>query len=271
MHHRSNRGDNEKAQRLLDRALELDDGYAHAHAWKACVLGQTWVHNWCESRPATEARISAELQLALALDDNDSDVHRILASINVVQNHLDQAVYHQRRALALNPNDDLIVVQEGEILTWLGRADEGIEWIRKAMRLNPYHPERFWSHLAACFAARRYQEAIDALCITRPDAAQLAQGRRLPRPPWRRGGVSGAARRDTGPGAGLCRDRKSSPPCTTCGRPTASIIGRHCSRPAFASEFPEAATIEESTPRVLRGVIPFRLRRTFQWHSTSTR
>ena len=25
--------------------------YAHAHAWKACVLGQTWVYNWCESRP----------------------------------------------------------------------------------------------------------------------------------------------------------------------------------------------------------------------------
>ena len=40
------------------------------------------------------------------------------------------------------------------------------------MRLNPYHPERFWSHLArACFAARRYAEAVDALrCISSPDA-----------------------------------------------------------------------------------------------------
>ncbi len=32
------------------------------------------------------------------------------------------------------------------------------------MRLNPYHPERFWSHLArAYFVARRYEEAIKAL------------------------------------------------------------------------------------------------------------
>ena len=40
------------------------------------------------------------------------------------------------------------------------------------MRLNPYHPERFWSHLArACFAARRYGDAVDALkCISSPDA-----------------------------------------------------------------------------------------------------
>ena len=31
------------------------------------------------------------------------------------------------------------------------------------MRLNPYHPERFWSHLGrAYFVARRYAEAADA-------------------------------------------------------------------------------------------------------------
>ena len=171
LHHRSNRDDNAKAQQLLDRAIQLDPTYAHAHAWKACVLGQTWVYNWCESRPDTQARIMASLQAALALDDNDSDVHRILAAINVIQDNFDKAVYHQRRALSLNPNDDLVVVQQGEILTWLGQPEEGIEWIRKAMRLNPYHPERFWSHLArACFTARRYQDALEALkCISAPE------------------------------------------------------------------------------------------------------
>ena len=98
--------------------------------------------------------IRAALEVALALDDNDSDVHRILAAINLIQENYELASYHQRRALSLNPNDDLVVVQQGEMLTWLGQPDEGIEWIRKAMRLNPYHPERFWNHLArACFAA----------------------------------------------------------------------------------------------------------------------
>jgi adenylate cyclase len=65
--------------------------------------------------------------------------------------------------LRLNPNDDLIVVQQGELMTWLGRADEGVDWILKAMRLNPYHPERFWGHLGrAYFVAHRYPEAIAA-------------------------------------------------------------------------------------------------------------
>jgi len=178
LHHRSNREDNAKAQQLFDRAIELDPNYAHAHAWKACVLGQTWVYNWCESRLETQQRIVASLKTALALDDNDSDVHRVLAAINVIQENFDEAVYHQRRALGLNPNDDLVVVQQGEILTWLGQPEEGIEWIEKAMRLNPYHPERFWSHLArACFSARRYRDAIDALkCIAAPDPLQRALG-----------------------------------------------------------------------------------------------
>ena len=165
LHHRSSKADNAEALRLLERAIALEPDYAHAHAWKACTLGQCYVYGWFEDRDATVRQIVEELQYALGLDENDSDVHRILAAVNLAAHHdHEKAFYHQERALTLNPNDDLIVVQQGEILTWLGRPEEGIEWIQKAMRLNPYHPERFWSHLArACFTARRYEDAIKAL------------------------------------------------------------------------------------------------------------
>ena len=171
LHHRSTKADNEQAQQLLDRALTLDPNYAHAHAWKACVLGQTWVYDWCGDRDATYREIAAELETSLGLDDNDSDVHRILAAVNLNRDDHDRAAYHQERALALNPNYDLVVVQQGELLTWLGRPEEGIDWIRKAMRLNPYHPERFWSHLGrACYCAEKYAEAAEAFArLTRPD------------------------------------------------------------------------------------------------------
>jgi adenylate cyclase len=86
-------------------------------------------------------------------------------------NEHDKAAYHQDRALSLNPNSDLIVVQQGEVLTWLGRPKEGIEWIRRSMQLNPYHPERFWSHLGrAQYTARNYADAIESFSkLTAPD------------------------------------------------------------------------------------------------------
>jgi adenylate cyclase len=121
-------------------------------------------------------QLAAELEIALALDDNDSDVHRILAALNLLRGDYDKAAYHQERALALNPNHDLVMVQQGELLTWLGRPEEGIDWIKKAMRLNPYHPERFWSHLGrACYCAEKYAEAVEAfLRIRRSDQTHHA-------------------------------------------------------------------------------------------------
>ena len=171
LHHASRRECNAEALRNLDRAIALDPNYAHAHAWKACVTGQAWLHNWCEDRSASEQTIVNELQTALALDDNDADVHRILAALKLNFNEHDKAAYHQGRALSLNSNSDLIVVQQGELLTWLGRPEEGIEWVRRAMRLNPYHPERFWSHLGrAQYSARAYGDAIESFSkLTAPD------------------------------------------------------------------------------------------------------
>jgi adenylate cyclase len=162
-HHRATAADNEQALSLLDRAIALDSGYAQAHAWKACVLGQAWVNGYAADRDAAFRQVVSELQIALQLDSNDSDVHRILAAVNLIGGRHEKALYHQERALALNPNDDLVVVQQGEMLTWIGQPDEGIAWIQKAMRLNPCHPERFWSHLGrAYFVARRYVDAVSA-------------------------------------------------------------------------------------------------------------
>lgn len=163
LHHRSTREDNAEALKLIGRAIELDPDYAHAHAWRGCILGQAWGYGWCDDPEARFAEAVAACNKALALDENDADVHRLLAAVSIVRNELDRARFHQERALALNPNYDLVVVQMGELLTWQGRAEEGVEWIEKAMRLNPHHPARFWSHLGkAHFTARQYGKAIES-------------------------------------------------------------------------------------------------------------
>ena len=176
LHHRSQRDSNREARDMVERAIVLDPNYAHAHAWKACIMAQAWTHGWIEDAEETWDEAMTALRTALTLDENDSDVHRILAAVHLVHDEFDKAVFHEDRALALNPNDDLIVVQKGEILTWMGEPEDGIAWIEKAMRLNPYHPERFWSHLGrAYFVAHRYAEAMAAFQkISAPDSGHHA-------------------------------------------------------------------------------------------------
>lgn len=176
LHHRSNREDNAEALKLIERALELDPDYAHAHAWRGCILGQAWGYGWVEEKEAVFNEVAFELKRAVALDDNDADVHRILAAVAIVQNDMARARYHQDRALSLNPNYDLVVVQMGELFTWLGQSQEGVDWIRRAMKLNPHHPARFWSHLGkAYFVGRQYAQAIEAFMhLATVDASQHA-------------------------------------------------------------------------------------------------
>jgi adenylate cyclase len=175
-HHMLTAEDNAEALKNLNKAIELDPNYAEAHAWKACTLGQAWVRGYDTGLDDIMSHAVAEIDKAHALDETGPECHRLLAAVAMIQDDFEKAERHQDRGLALSPNHDLIVLQKGEFLIWTGRGDEGAEWVEKAMRLNPFHPERYWTHLGrARFVARRHAEALAAVKKnTAPDANAFA-------------------------------------------------------------------------------------------------
>ena len=54
--------------------------------------------------------IMDEVQIALTLDENEADVLPILGALKLNFDEHDKAIYHQERALSLNPNSDIVVV-----------------------------------------------------------------------------------------------------------------------------------------------------------------
>jgi adenylate cyclase len=162
-HHRATKQDNAAALALLSKAIDLDPRFAEAYAWKACALGQAIEHGFSEDLETMEEEAIAAIGAALSIDENNAECHRLLCEVIMEQHQLDQAKIHGDRALAMNPNDPRVVAQQGEFLTWLGRPEEGIEWIRKADRLDPLDIDAR-AHLLgrALYGCRRYAEAIDA-------------------------------------------------------------------------------------------------------------
>ena len=148
---------------MFERAIERDPDYAIAYAWLACGFGLAIVFE-LDDIPVLVDKSQAAAEKGLQLDENESECHRVLAQVQLTRRNLDRSLWHQERALSLNPNDDRILCAHGEILTVVGRAAEGLDWICKAMRLNPYHPQRYWTHRAhALIHLERYEEALSAL------------------------------------------------------------------------------------------------------------
>jgi len=104
------------------------------------------------------------VEQAASLDENDTECHRIMCRIALIQAKYAKSEYHLERALALNPNDPRLVVQRGINLTFLGDPEAAIPWIEKAMRLDPFSAYRYYLDLVrALFMAQRPAEAVGVL------------------------------------------------------------------------------------------------------------
>jgi adenylate cyclase len=145
---------------LFEKAVALDPQYAAGHAYLALAIYVQWQDN---RDPEELERALASARRALTLDENDSRCHRILSTIYSYLRQYDRAEFHSDRSIALNPNDALGAFYRAGLLRRLGRAEEGVEWARKAMRLNPYHPNWYWDAFAhVLHTAGRYAEALEA-------------------------------------------------------------------------------------------------------------
>lgn len=162
-HHRFTPEDCRECIAMFERAIEQDPTYAVAYAWLGCGLGQAMVFNLDDHAKLIDRSLAATSR-GLELDENESECHRILAQVFLARRDLKRSLWHQERALFLNPNDDRSVCSMGEILSFVGRHDEAVGWVKKSMQLNPYHPQRYWTHLARpLFHLERCQEALAAL------------------------------------------------------------------------------------------------------------
>ena len=167
--------DNRRAVELFQQAIDLDPDYALARAYRG--LADVVLHGYQEAPADVVAQALALAATAVEMDNDDGRCHWILGVIHGARNDLDDEARHYQRAIALNPNDANAIAAYGALLAVFGRPEEGIDRIREAMRLNPYHPEWYWVDLGiVLYIARRYADAVEAYSHrTRPGSWVLAR------------------------------------------------------------------------------------------------
>ncbi|MEI3853621.1 MULTISPECIES: adenylate/guanylate cyclase domain-containing protein [unclassified Ensifer] len=154
-------GDRE-AFELFQKALEIDPHCGRAHSRIAYMYAYN-VFRWGAPTDEALAHARQHVERALALDDADAFAHATATWVYLVSGEHDLADIHSKRAIVLNPNDWFTVMGRGEVLNYLGDHTQGIEWVLKALRLDPHYPAtRLEVLIDACYMAHQYERAIEA-------------------------------------------------------------------------------------------------------------
>lgn len=170
---------NEAARPLLQAAIEKDPDFAAAHAWLAMSHSAAWAM-WGE--PLERHRVPAlkAADRAGALDAENADARMILGYIHAYEGDISRADMEFAEALRLNPNHADARALLADLRVFQGRASEGVESVQSAFRLNPYPPRvYFWVLGFANYAARRYEEAIEAIEALKHEATYRTGSQRV--------------------------------------------------------------------------------------------
>ena len=151
----------EKAVELFEQAITSEPTYARAHAWRACSLGN--LMDW-EDKPDPELFTKAmeSANLALELDPNEPEVHRVLGAIKLwYERDHEMGKYHFEKARELCPSDVYIIQRYATALIYFSQFEEALQEVKRAMRLDPFSHDLLHGTEALChYWLKNYDMAI---------------------------------------------------------------------------------------------------------------
>ena len=154
---------NRAAPPLLQRAIELDPGFADAYAWLAMSHHFAWAY-WLDAPERHQSLALAAAQRAVSLDMENAVAHAILGDVLIYDGKPDEGAAELATALRINPNHADAWAFLGQLKAFEGNAAEGIGHLRDALRLNPRPPGwYYWLLGLAQYAGGQYADAVETL------------------------------------------------------------------------------------------------------------
>ncbi len=153
---------NERARLANLAAIRADPSQPYGHAGLAFVHINRSRWGW-DSPDGAEALDAARAaaRKALELGPDYYESHAAMAYVHLQERDLDQAILRGERAVGLNPNDINSMCDLAEFYGYDGRYDAATALLKRAMRLDPLHPDWMkWNLAWVQWLARQYPEAL---------------------------------------------------------------------------------------------------------------
>jgi adenylate cyclase len=150
-------------QKALE-AVALAPDYASAYAGVSWTyLLETWL-GWSDFPRESIALAMEYAQKCLALDESLSDAHGALGLVYLVMRQWDKAVEECELAASLTPNSADALAILAIVYRSVGRVEEAVALLNKALLLNPMPPDWYLHDLGSCYRLLgRHDEAIATL------------------------------------------------------------------------------------------------------------
>jgi serine/threonine protein kinase/tetratricopeptide (TPR) repeat protein len=149
-----------QARQALERAIDLDPGFALAWGYLSWVTTDEEVHGF-NSRPDSMKRAAAAARRAVELDPYSHVLRWTRSRVHFFEGDLEGFLVESAKSLELNASDATTIGLTGLYSALAGHWQRGKDLIRRAMELNPSYPSYY--HLAFAFdhfQRGEYEEAL---------------------------------------------------------------------------------------------------------------
>ena len=155
---------NERARQLAEEAIALDSEFAGAYYTLGSAHTLSGLSGFTKNPRESLELADKMLRKAIELDGSSALARGALGFNLIVLRRYDEAIAEGELAYEMAPNSDIVLLYWGTILWNVGREEEAVSLLRKALRINPRPVNTYLRSLGSALReCGQYEEAIACL------------------------------------------------------------------------------------------------------------
>jgi adenylate cyclase len=153
--------DNALGRQMYEEAIALDPGYSNAYACLAWTHSHDKRYGWTKTPKKSLNLMLENAQKAVSLDESNANAYSALELAYLKMGMLDKALAAGKQAIALAPNGADTNALHSFVLAALGRNEEALATINKAIHLTPITPMWYFEAQGITYLnTGQYEESI---------------------------------------------------------------------------------------------------------------